>query len=58
MDGSTTSAIQTALVNMTTSIATSGQDAIAAILPVAAPLIAAVAVVNLGLRLVRRVTKG
>lgn len=48
--------IRTALVNMTTTIATEGTTAIAAILPAAAGLIAAVAVVNLGLRLVRRVT--
>lgn len=57
MEGAT-SAIVTALTNLTTSIGTEGLSAIAAIVPAAATFIAGVAVVNFGLGFVRRVTRG
>lgn len=53
MEG-TTSTIQTALTNMATTVATDGVNALSAIVPVLAPLIAAGIVVTLGVRFVKR----
>lgn len=55
MEG-TASAIQTAIVNMCTTIVSQGQDMIAAVVPAAAPLVATVIVAGLGYRFVRRFT--
>lgn len=53
-EGSGTSTIQTGVTNMATTVANDGVAMINAILPVVAPLIAAVLVAALGLKLVRR----
>lgn len=53
-EGSGTSTIQTGVTNMATTVANDGVAMINAILPVVAPLIAAVLVAALGVKLVRR----
>lgn len=52
MEAATT--IQGALTNMATTVATDGTNALIAIVPVLAPLVAAGIVVSLGVRFVKR----
>lgn len=48
--------ISTALVTALTSVATAGMDAIADIVPVAAPVLGAFMVVKIGIRIFHKVT--
>lgn len=50
----TISAVTTAIVNMATSISNAGLDLIAQVLPVLAPIVAAIIIASLGYRLVHR----
>lgn len=52
-----TSAIQTAVTNMATTVANDGVSMIGAVLPVIAPLLAAVIVATLGVKFVRRFSR-
>lgn len=58
MGEETTSAIQSAMTNLATTIADDGVDMLAAIVPAAAPIIAAVVVAGLGYKFVKRFTGG
>lgn len=57
MEGSV-STIQTAMTNLATTIATDGVNMLGAIVPAAAPIIAAVVVAGLGYKFVKRFTGG
>lgn len=49
--------VETAVTGMATSVATSGQSMLIAILPVLAPLVGAIIVAGLGYKLVKRFSK-
>lgn len=56
MEG-TTSSIQTAIVNMATTVATDAVNVLSAVVPVLAPIVAAGIVATLGYRFVKRFSK-
>lgn len=56
-EGESTSAVDTAITGMASTVATQGQTTVANILPVLAPLIATILVAALGVRLVKKFGK-
>lgn len=54
----TTSATTTAMTNLATSVATEGQATITAVLPVLAPIVAAIIVIGIGIRVIKKVSRG
>lgn len=54
-EGETTSTVESGLTGLATSVATDGISAINAILPVVAPLLAAVIVIGIGIKTIKKV---
>lgn len=57
LTGETTSSIQNALTNGFTTVASDALNAIAAILPIALPVLGAIIVIMVGIRIFKRVAK-
>lgn len=57
MEGSTAT-IQSAIVNMATTVATDATNMLVAIVPVLAPIVGAIIVATLGFRFVKRFSRG
>lgn len=56
-DSATVSTVSTAITNMATTVADAGLGLIAAILPILAPVVAAIIIASLGYKLVKRFAK-